>query len=72
VVHHDPLTTRSVRPSLGNDLTVDIYEDGTGWTGTSTNFDQVANLGRRGVGSRSTASANALTARRHLQRQHRA
>jgi PKD repeat protein len=60
-----PLTTPFLYdPSLGNDLTVDIYEDGTGWTGTSTNFDQVANLGPApALGSRIySIQPNALTA----------
>jgi PKD repeat protein len=60
-----PLTTPfQYDPSLGNDLTVDIYLDGNGWTGTSTNFDQVANLGPApALGSRIySIQPNALTA----------
>lgn len=38
-----PLATPFVYdPSLGEDLTIDIYLDGTGWTGTSTQADHVS------------------------------
>jgi PKD repeat protein len=60
-----PLTTPfQYNPVLGNDLTIDIYEDGTGWTGTSAYADHVGNLGASPVlGSRVySIQPNALTA----------
>ncbi|HEX5096130.1 MAG TPA: PKD domain-containing protein, partial [Acidimicrobiia bacterium] len=42
-----PLTTNFVYdPTSGNDLTVDIYLDGTGWTGTSRSADHHAVVGQ--------------------------
>lgn len=41
-----PLTTNFIYdPTTGNDLTVDIYLDGTGWTGTSRAADHVSTAG---------------------------
>jgi PKD repeat protein len=41
-----PLTTNFIYdPTTGNDLTVDIYLDGTGWTGTSRAADHVSTVG---------------------------
>jgi hypothetical protein len=38
-----PLTTPFLYdPSLGSDLVIDIYEDGTGWTGASTQCDHTS------------------------------
>lgn len=60
-----PLTTPFVYdPSSGTDLTVDIYQDGTGWTGTSRAADHVSSAGVPGpLCSRVyNISASALTA----------
>lgn len=42
-----PLTTNFLYdPTSGNDLTVDIYLDGTGWTGVSRSADHVSTVGQ--------------------------
>lgn len=60
-----PLTTPFVYdPTTGNDLTLDVYQDGTGWTGTSRAADHVSATGVPGpLCSRVyNTSATALTA----------
>lgn len=59
-----PLTTNFLYdPSTGSDLTVDIYQDGTGWTGTSRAADHVSTGTPASLGSRVyNTAAGALTA----------
>lgn len=59
-----PLTTNFLYdPSTGNDLTIDIYQDGTGWTGTSRAADHVSTGTPGALGTRIyNTSATALTA----------
>jgi PKD repeat protein len=60
-----PLTTPFVYdPTSGSDLTIDIYQDGTGWTGTSRAADHVSATGSPApLGSRIyNTSTTALTA----------
>ncbi len=58
-----PLTTPFFYdPTSGNDLTIDIYQDGTGWTGTSRAADHVSTGTPAPLGSRVyNTSATALT-----------
>jgi PKD repeat protein len=60
-----PLSTPFVYdPTTGSDLTVDIYQDGAGWTGTSRAADHVSSTGTPApLGSRIyNTSTTALTA----------
>lgn len=48
-----PFTTNFLYdPSSGNDLTVDVHLDGTGWTGTNRGSDVVSGVANNALGSR--------------------